>query len=96
MQAVVKVPRRPIRCRQRTRGSRWLISRNSSAVPSGESSSTKIISHFTVSSTVSSSSTSSKILSRLLEDAASRRSSGFRGAFFISASVWQYCYIYTL
>jgi len=50
MQAVVR-PRRPIRCRRRTRRSRRLISRIRSAVPSGELSSTKITSQLTVSST---------------------------------------------
>src|SRR5262245_33335127 len=38
-------PRLPIRCRQRTRGSVRAMSRTSVAVPSGESSSTKMTSH---------------------------------------------------
>src|SRR5260221_407026 len=46
MQAVER-PRPPMRCRQRTRGSRSAMARTASAVPSRESSSTKITSQAT-------------------------------------------------
>ena len=63
MQAVAR-PRRPIRCRQRTRASRRAMARTSSAVPSRESSSTKIASHGVAGSAAASRASSGSTLPR--------------------------------